>query len=263
MAKTDCLKDIVAKKKERLIQARINIPEEALKEKICSLAPARAFLEAIKKPRQISLIAEIKKQSPSGGVLKDKLNVQEIAAIYAESGVQAISVVTEEDFFAGNISFIGEAKTKAPEIPVLRKDFIIEAYQVYESRAAGADAILLIADLLSKDKIIELMGLAESLGMDSLIEVHEEKELKKVLGLKAPLIGINNRDLHSLEVDPRTTEKLFPLIPKEKAVVVESGLKSHQDILFLKVLGVSAVLVGSALMQSQDIKSRVQDLMGW
>ena len=134
---------------------------------------------------------------------------------------------------------------------------------MYESRVFGADAILLIADLLSKEKLSELIGIAGSIGLDCLLEVHNEKELKKVLSLKASLIGINNRDLHSLEVDLKTTEKLFPLIPKDKVVVVESGMKNCQDVLFLKILGVSAVLVGEALMEATDIKAKVQELMGW
>lgn len=263
MAKIDTLKEIIAKKKERIAAAKLILPEEELKNRAQTATPARNFIQAINKPRQISLIAEIKKASPSLGAIRADFNHLEIARIYQEAGVQAISVLTEEDYFLGNISYINEVKNVA-EAPVLRKDFIIEPYQVYESRFYGADAILLIADLLTQDEISQFIEIASGLGMSSLVEVHGEKELKKVLKLKGvSLIGINNRDLHTLEIDPKTTEKLFTLIPKDKIVVVESGLKSYQDVLFLKILGVNAVLIGTAFMQAQDIKAKVEELMGW
>jgi len=263
MPKSDILKEIVQKKKEKIILAKQGFPEADLRVKIQSLSPTRPFIEAINKPRQISLIAEIKKQSPSRGIIRQDFDHRQIAKIYQESGVQAISVLTEEDHFAGNISYIDEVKNLA-DGPVLRKDFILEPYQVLESRAFGADAILLIADLLTQDTITELVAQAADLGMDSLVEVHSEKELKKVLKLKGvSLIGINNRDLHTLEVDFKTTEKLFPLVPKDKVVVVESGIKSYQDVLFLKILGVNAVLIGEVFMEAQDIRKKVEEVMGW
>ena len=261
MKKVDVLKEIIAQKKEKILLAKQQVSEGDLKTKIQDLPPTRHFIEAISKPKQISLIAEIKKQSPSQGIIRQDFSLQEIARIYQESGVQAISVLTEEDYFGGNISYINEVKNIV-SCPILRKDFILEPYQIYESRFYGADAILLIADLLSKEKLSELMQLAESLGFACLVEVHDDKELKKVLSLKVPLIGINNRNLHTLEVDFKITEKLFPLIPKDKIVVVESGIKNYQDILFLKILGVSAVLIGQALMEAGDIKKKVEELMG-
>lgn len=262
MKKTDILKDIILKKKEKILLAKQNFPEEDLKAKVVGLPPTRPFIEAINKPRVISLIAEIKQASASRGIICQNFNHKEIANAYQEAGAQALSVLTEEDYFLGNIAYLNEVKS-AVNLPILRKDFIFEPYQVYESRFFGADAILLIADLLSKEKLIELMRLADTLGLQYLVEVHTEKELKKVLSLKAPLIGINNRDLHTLEVDFKTTEKLFTLIPKDKVVVVESGIKAHQDILFLKVLGVNAVLIGEAFLASQDIRRKVQEVMGW
>jgi len=263
MPKRDVLKEIIAKKKERLIPAKQALTEEDLKAKVQGLAPTRPFIEAISRPKQISLIAEIKRASPSAGVIRQDFNHIDIAKIYQESGVQAISVLTEEDNFQGSVNFLNEVK-QVTTIPLLRKDFIIEPYQVYESRYYGADAILLIADALTQDTISELVEIATGLGLDCLVEVHTEKELKKVLKLKnIPLLGLNNRDLHTLEVDPKTVEKLYTLVPKEKIVVVESGIKTYQDILFLKILGVSAVLIGSAIMESPDIKSKIQDLMGW
>jgi indole-3-glycerol phosphate synthase len=263
MKKTDCLKEIVQKKKERMLLAKEALPPEELKSRLAAAQPARNFIEAINKPREIRLIAEIKKASPSRGVIREDFNPLEIARIYEEKQVQAVSVLTEEDFFLGSPAYIAEVKSVFSG-PVLRKDFILEDYQVYESRYLGADAILLIADLLSVDKINELVELASTLGMSALVEVHEEKELKKVLKIKpVKLIGINNRNLHTLEVDFKNTEKIFPLIPKDRIVVVESGIKSYQDVLFLKILGVSACLIGGALMEAQDIGRKVEELMGW
>jgi indole-3-glycerol phosphate synthase len=262
MKKADTLKEIVFKKKEKIASAKQNFPEEDLRAKLTGLLPTRPFIEAIHKPRTISLIAEIKKQSPSRGVIRQDFNHQEIARDYQDIGVQAISVLTEEDYFGGNLATINEIKNFA-QAPILRKDFILESYQIYESRLFGADAILLIADLLTKDKISEFIKIASSMGMACLVEVHTEHELKKVLNLDVGLIGINNRDLHTLEVDFKTTEKLFPLIPKEKIVVVESGIKNYQDVLFLKILGVAAVLIGEAFMEAPNIKKKVEEVMGW
>lgn len=263
MKKADILKEIVLKKKEKILLAKQALPIEDLKAKIQGLSPCRPFIETINKPRQISLIAEIKKQSPSRGIIREDFNLQETAKAYQEAGVQAISVLTEEDFFAGNIFYLNEVKNLV-DAPLLRKDFILEPYQVYESRYFGADAVLLIADLLTQEKLTELMQVASELVMDYLVEVHTEKELKKVLKLKeVNLLGINNRDLHTLEVDTKTTERLFPLIPKDKTIVVESGIKNYQDVLFLKILGVNAVLIGEAFMEAQDLKQKVEEVMGW
>ncbi len=260
--KNDFLKEIVSKKKERILLAKQELPQEELKERIFGILPTRPFIEAINKPRTISLIAEIKKASPSAGVIRENFNLQEIVAGYKEAGVQAVSVLTEEDYFLGCVAYLTQVKSLI-DVPVLRKDFILEPYQVYESRFFGADAILLIADLLTKDTLSELMQLAESLGLDYLVEVHTEKELKKILGMEVPFIGINNRDLRTLKVDLKTTEKLFIMIPKDKTVVVESGIKSRQDVLFLKILGINAVLIGEAFMRAQDIKKKVEEIMGW
>ncbi len=262
MKKNDILKEIVLKKKERLAAAKQNLPEEAIKALMQGLAPVRPFMKAINKPNTISLVAEIKKASPSQGVIRHDFDPVGIARIYKEAGAQALSVLTEEDFFQGSPAFIQEVRA-AVDLPVLRKDFIFEPYQVYESRLLGADAILLIADLLAKDALAELLRIASGLGLECLVEAHTEKDLKKVLSLKGQLVGINNRDLHTLEVDPKTIERLFILAPKDKVVVAESGIKSASDVLFLKILGVKAVLIGQAFMESADIKQKVEDVMGW
>ena len=274
----DILKEIAAKKKERIALAKQAMPEDALKAR-CAEAPlVRPFLAAVNRAKQISLIAEIKRQSPSAGVIVNDFDHRAIALEYKEAGAQAISVLTEEDFFGGSPSFLAEVRAVV-DLPLLRKDFILEPYQVYESRFYGADAILLIAELLSRDAISEMIALADSLGMACLVESHEEKELKKCLGLKVfpaeepagrkkkqpiPfLVGLNNRDLRTLETDSRITEQMYPLVPKDRVVVVESGIKNHVDILFLKGMGVNAVLVGETILKAPDRKEAILDLMGW
>ncbi len=263
MIKTDALKEIVQKKKERLALLKQLVSREALQERISQAQPVRSLRDAIVKPRTISLIAEVKKASPSAGVIREAFDPVAIATLYQEAAVQAISVLTEEDYFQGSLDYLSAIRA-AVSVPLLRKDFIFEPYQVYESRACGADAVLLLAELLTRDELSACMQVAGELGMECLIEVHAEKELKKVLNLKGvTLIGINNRNLHTLEVDFKTTERLYPLVPKDKVVVVESGIKSRQDVMFLKILGVAAVLVGTAFMEAQDIRQKLEALMGW
>ena len=262
MSQGDILKEIVAKKKEKIFLAKQQLSEDDLKAKLAGLLPTRPFQDAIARPRQISLIAEVKQSSPSKGVIRQDFNLEEIARAYQEAGAQAVSVLTEEDFFGGSPAYLNGVKGIFGG-PILRKDFILESYQVYESRYFGADAILLIADLLTKDKLIQLMQIADSLDLDCLVEVHDERGLKKALNLKVPIIGINNRNLKTLEVDFKTTEKLFTLIPKGKIVVVESGINNSQDVLFLKILGASAVLIGTAFMEAADIKDKVREVMAW
>lgn len=262
MAKSDFLKEIIQKKQERIAFAKGNLPLEELKERLTGALPVRPFISAILKPRVISLIAEIKKSSPSRGLIREDFNHLEIARTYQDVEVQAISVLTEEDYFGGSVTYLNDVRSQV-KVPLLRKDFIIDTYQVYEARYFGADAILLIADILTKDKLAELMQVADSLGLSCLVEVHTEKELKKILNMKVSLIGINNRDLHTFTVDLKTTERLFPMIPKDKVVVVESGIKSRQDVLFLKILGVAAVVIGEAFMEAQDIRRKIEEIMGW
>lgn len=262
MAGSDVLKEIVAKKKERIAAAKFTLPLEELKERAAGMSPARPFIKAVSKRGAISLIAEIKQASPSCGRIRRDFNHLDIARVYQEAGVQAISVLTEEDFFRGSLSYLADVRQTA-SLPLLRKDFIIDEYQMYESRVSGADAVLLIADLLPRDALAGLMGIAAQLGLECLVEVHTEKELKKAVNLKAPLIGINSRDLHTLEINPKTTEQLFPLVPKDRIVVVESGIRSRQDVLFFKILGVHAVLIGQAFMEAADIRAKIAEMMEW
>ena len=260
----DFLKEVVLKKKEKLVIKKNELPLEVIKEKLNSSSKKPlSFYKAVSKKNKLCLIAEIKKSSPSKGILRQDFDPLKIASDYEEAGVDALSVLTEEQYFSGSISDINLIKDKI-NLPILRKDFIVDLYEVYESKLAGADALLLIVELFSKETLSEYLEVAESLELDCLLEINSEKDLKRALSLKkAKIIGINNRNLHTLEVDLKTTEKLFPLTPKEKTIVVESGLSNYKDVLFLKVLGINAVLIGEAFMTAGDIKSKVSEIMGW
>ncbi|MCM8782979.1 MAG: indole-3-glycerol phosphate synthase TrpC [Candidatus Omnitrophica bacterium] len=259
----DFLKEVVNKIKEKVGLKKNQIPLETLKERIKPNAPLFSFYKSISKRNRLCLIAELKRASPSKGVLRDKFFPLELASAFKEAGADALSVLTEEEYFQGNISYIPLIKEKI-NISILRKDFIVDQYQLYESRAYMADAILLLAELFSKETLSEYLDLAEELGLDCLLEVNNEKELKKVLSLKkAKIIGINNRNLHTLQINLKTTERLFPLIPKERTVVVESGISSYHDVLFFKILGVNAILIGEVFMMASDIKQKVREVMGW
>jgi len=179
---------------------------------------------------------------------------------YQANGASAISVLTDERFFEGRLEYIARIK-ESVSLPVLRKDFIIDEYQIYESLVAGADAVLLIADILSANELVGFYNLAASLGLDAMVEVHNEEDVEKALAAGAPVIGINNRDLHTFRVDLGVTQKLVRLIPQNKVKVSESGIKSYEDVMFLKSLGVNAVLIGEAFMEAEDIAARMRDIM--
>lgn len=218
----------------------------------------RSFKEAIRRENKISVIAEIKQASPSRGIIREDFDPVSLAKRLEKSGARALSVLTEENFFLGRPEFI-EMIRQAVNIPILRKDFIMDEIQVYEARALGADAILLIMKVIDERKFGELYGLAKKLGMDVLAEVHTEKELKKVLKYPADIIGINNRNLQTLKVDIKKTNRLSPFIPPNAVTVSESGISSLKDMLFLKGLGVNAVLVGEAIMKHDDIESKLKE----
>ncbi|MBN3040384.1 MAG: indole-3-glycerol phosphate synthase TrpC [Candidatus Omnitrophica bacterium] len=223
-------------------------------------APAPlSFKNAIKQKGKVSIIGEIKQASPSAGILNKNFSPTEIAKIYKKNNLQAISVVTEEDFFLGKINYIEDIK-KDITIPVLRKDFILDKVQILESRAVGADAVLLIAGILNEDKLSSLYNSSKELGMDVLVEVHTEKELKRVLKLGADIIGINNRNLHTFEVDLKRSEKLLPFVPEDVVKVSESGISSMKDVLLLKGLGVDAILVGECLMRAESIEGKLKEI---
>lgn len=217
------------------------------------------FKKAIKRKGKISFIAEIKQASPSCGVLRKDLSPVEIAKLFKKAKANAISVVTEEDFFLGKINFIEQVK-KEVDLPVLRKDFIFDEVQILESRAVGADAVLLVMGVVDEEKLKKLYTFTKDLGMDVLVEVHTEKELKKVLKIGVDMIGVNSRNLHTFRVDLERNKELLPFIPEEVVRVSESGIKTLKDVLLLKGLGADAVLVGEALMKDENLEGKLKEL---
>ena len=221
--------------------------------------PPRDFEAAIRTPG-VSLIAECKKASPSKGLLVHNYDAVRLAKLYEKAGARAISVLTDTRHFQGTLADLRDAR-EAVRVPVLRKDFMFHPYQLYEARAAGADAVLLIAAVLSDTELRELLALAGKLGMAALVEVHDEEELTRALAVGPRIIGVNNRDLQTFEVDFDATARLRALIPPGIAVVGESGLKSPDDVRAMKAAGVDAVLVGEALVRSKDIGGLVRALV--
>lgn len=226
------------------------------------LKGVRPFKEAISAGGRVNLIAEIKKKSPSRkkGFLK-KLDVNGLARIYKENGARAISVLTDKKYFGGDASYIAEVR-RVVNLPVLRKDFIIDEYQVYESRYLGADAILLIARILTREQIKSFMHLAKRIGMECLVEIHDENDLEKALVAGAKIIGINNRDLDTFKVDIETTFKLASKMPDQIIKVSESGITSNNDIARLKKISINAVLVGGSFLEAKDIAARMREIIG-
>ena len=206
------------------------------------------------------LIAEVKRSSPSRGVLCPNFNPVELAQSYAQGGAAAISVLTEANYFEGSIDYLAAIREEV-RLPLLRKDFIFDPYQVYESSAYGADALLLIVAILSQEQLEELLSLSHSLGLRCLVEVHSEDEVERALLSQARIIGINNRDLNAFTVDINTTHRLRPLIPQQRIVVSESGIRSQGDVEKLRGWGVNAVLVGEALVTASDIQNKVRELI--
>jgi len=257
----DALNTIVKKKTERLKAVKSAVTINELKNRLQDMDKTRDFRNAIKRnDKKIKLIAEIKKASPSKGIIRKDFDLIKIASIYDKKNVDAISVLTEEDFFKGHLLHIKTVKDIASK-PILRKDFIFDEYQIYESRVNHADAILLIAALLDKNQAEEYLHLAKELGLYVLLEVHDEDDLEKAFLINADIIGINNRSLKTLKIDLFTTLRLKKDIPKDKIIVSESGIKSRQDIYMLRDAGIDAMLVGTSLMQSHDIGKKIDELM--
>lgn len=252
---------ITEKKKERLEYVRGRVPLSDLKARIRDAERPRDFRAAVRKGRgRIRLIAEIKQASPSRGAIRKVFDLGDIARTYEKKPVDAVSVLTEEDFFYGDLKHIPSVKGIVTK-PVLRKDFIFDEYQIYESRAWGADAILLIASLLDRVQAEEYLALCREEGFPALFEVHSRDELDKALRVDADIIGINNRDLKTLAVDLTTTLLLRREIPSDRIVVSESGIKTGEDVVRLADAGIDAVLVGTTLMESQDMGKKIDELM--
>ena len=254
------LSKIIEEKRREIDRAQKDIPLNNLKKETESICISSMFKKNISRKGHINLIAEIKKASPSQGIIRADFDALRIALTYQAAGASAISVLTDERFFDGKLEHLKTAKERIT-IPVLRKDFIIDEYQIYESALYGADAILLIAHILTQEELNRYFNLARELGMDVLVEVHNEEEMEKALKTHASIIGINNRDLTSFNVDLSVTQRLIRLIPENKIIVSESGISSYEQVMFLKSLGVNAVLIGETFMRSQNIGEKVRELM--
>ncbi|PKM44582.1 MAG: indole-3-glycerol phosphate synthase TrpC [Firmicutes bacterium HGW-Firmicutes-8] len=223
---------------------------------------SRSLAASLRKPGEVALIAEIKKASPSKGLIREDFDPGEIARIYSTSGASAISVLTDKEFFQGSPEYLSTARSVS-KLPLLRKDFIIDPYQIYEARLLGADAILLIMAVLTDREAGEFQGIAAGLGMDCLVEVHTADELKRALALDAQIIGINNRNLQTFKTELETTFRLREMISDPNITVVsESGINTRDDVLKLKEHDVHAMLVGEALMRESDIAKKVAELLG-
>lgn len=258
--KKTILDEIIAYKKIELEEQKKLIPLDEIKQQIKGIDDIRSFKSAISGFDKVNLIAEIKKASPSRGVIREDFNPSAIAEIYEQNGVSAISVLTDKKFFQGDLSFLKIVRSVTSKTPILRKDFIIDEYQIFQSRLFGADAILLIANVLDLQKLNMLISIARGIGLDCLVEVHNENDLNKAIASDAEIIGINNRDLNTFTVDLKTTADLVRLIPDDKIVVSESGISSSKDVEFLKKLRVNAMLVGESLMASKDIAKKIKQL---
>jgi indole-3-glycerol phosphate synthase len=254
------LDSIVADKMNELERQQEAVPLAELKAAIEHQPPPLDFAAALAGD-SIRLITEVKKASPSKGVLHADLDPARLADAYASAGAAAISVLTESRYFQGSLENLAAIRAHLPDMPLLRKDFILKPYQVFESRASGADALLLITAILDDAGLKELLSLSHDLGMSCLVEVHNEAELKRALACPAKIIGINNRDLKTMSVDLAVTRRLRPLIPPDRIVVSESGIKGPDDIRKMRGWGVDAILVGEALVTAGDVKARIKELL--
>ncbi len=255
------LDKIIDQKRLEIAAAKGRRPDVELRESVSNAPPARDFVAALRNKHPMGMIAEIKKASPSVGLIRADFNPVEIGKTYEENGAACISVLTDEHFFQGHLSFLEQVRA-AVSIPVLRKDFIIDPYQVWEARVSGADCILLIAECLSDDQLGSLYSLAHELGMQALVEVYDPENVERVLKLNPPMIGVNNRDLRSFVTDLQHTVRLRQQVPAEVLLIGESGIHTREDVLMLQNAGVHGILVGESLMRSPDIGQRVRDLLG-
>jgi indole-3-glycerol phosphate synthase len=255
------LDEIVASKRREVAAARQRIPLDEMEHQAVEAPPVRDFLAALSGPGPIRLIAEVKKASPSARVIREDFDPIAIARAYQAHGAACLSVLTDAPYFQGHLSYLARIRA-AVAIPLLRKDFIIDEYQVVEARLAGADAILLIAEILDDAQLVSLRERARALGMAALVEFHDEENLPRVLASGADLVGVNNRDLRRFVTDLDRTFRLRARVPPHVTLVSESGIRTRQDVARLESAGVSAILVGETLMRAGDIGLAVERLLG-
>jgi indole-3-glycerol phosphate synthase len=241
--------------------AKAAVPAAELERRSAAWPPVRDFAAALRQSGQIAIIAEVKKASPSAGVIRPDFDPVAIAQVYAAHGAAAISVLTDREYFQGRLEYLTAIKNVV-SLPVLRKDFIIDHYQLLEARAAGADAALLIAECLPGEQLATLQQYATDLGLQTLVELHDAEQLPRVLACGATIIGINNRDLRTFVTRLDHTRELLPHIPADRLVVSESGIRTHADLVSLQAAGVQAVLVGESLMRAPDIGAALDSLRG-
>ena len=255
------LDQIVATKRAEIERSKASRPESELRARLTDAPWVRNFFTPLAAGGPIKLIAEVKKASPSAGVIRPDFNPLEIARTYAAHGATCISVLTDELYFQGRLEYLTQIRA-AVELPILRKDFILDTYQLIEARAAGADAVLLIAECLDDCNLRKLFNEACELGLTPLVELYEPANLSRVVDAGATLIGVNNRNLHTFEVDLVHTIRIRERVPAECVLVAESGIKSHADVMRLAAAGVDAILVGESLMREADIGAAAERLMG-
>ncbi|MFV1984331.1 MAG: indole-3-glycerol phosphate synthase TrpC [Thiohalomonadales bacterium] len=258
----DILKKILSTKIEEISTGKKSISLNIMRDLAQNALPVRGFINAIKskiKNRQAAVIAEIKKASPSKGVMRENFDPAQIAKSYQDGGAACLSILTDQKYFQGHNDYLKQARKKT-DLPVIRKDFIIDPYQVYEARAINADCILLIVAALAQQQLADLANLAHELNMDVLVEVHDGLELQQALELPCPLIGINNRNLHTFEVSLQTTIDLLPDIPSDRIVVTESAIHTRENVQLMRSHQVNAFLVGEAFMRAAEPGEMLQQL---
>jgi indole-3-glycerol phosphate synthase len=252
---------IVAYKRDEIAASRSRLPDAELQRRLRDARPVRDFRAALLRGPGVQVIAEVKKSSPSAGLIRADFDPVAIARTYADNGAACISVLTDERSFQGKLSDLEQVCAAVP-VPVLRKDFLLDRYQVLEARAAGADCVLLIAEILPGDELRRLLEQAHELGLQALVELYDADNLPRVLGAGAKLVGINNRDLRTMKVRLEHTIELAAHVPADVCLVGESGIKGRQDVQRLGAAGVKAVLVGETLMRSSDIGASLRELIG-
>lgn len=258
---SDVLSEICQTKRTEIAAAKSRVSETELKARLAEVDPPRDFLAALKSATGVGLIAEVKKASPSAGLIREDFDPVEIARTYESAGAACISCLTDESYFKGKLEYL-TAIRNAVEIPVMRKDFILDRYQVTEARAAGADCILLIAECLDDCTMRDLYFYASELGMECLVEIYDPENLDRVLKLEAPLIGINNRNLRTFVTDLKHSTDLAARVPDSVYLVSESGIRERSDVEHLLQFGVRGILVGETLMRQENIAEKVRELTG-